>query len=69
MTTSSPVKSMPLIYVIDGNCMSISHVGTIDTPSLSLPNTYRIPNLTFNLASVSELYDLGLNVSFSPNSC
>ena len=40
MTTSSLAKFLPPIYAIDGNYMNISHIGTIDTPSLSLPHTY-----------------------------
>ncbi|TYK04970.1 putative mitochondrial protein [Cucumis melo var. makuwa] len=40
MTTSSPKKSLPPLYVADGNCMNIPHIGTIDTPSLSLSHTY-----------------------------
>ena len=55
MSTSSPAKSLPSIYAADGNCMNISHTG----------NHY----YTFNLVSVGQLCDLGLNVSFSPNGC
>ena len=40
MSTSSSAKSLPSIYVADGNCMNISHTSTIDTPSLHLPHTY-----------------------------
>ena len=71
MSTSSPTKSLHSIYVADGNCMNIphTHTGTIDTPNLHLPQTYYVPNLTFNLVSVSQLCDLGLTVSFSPNGC
>ena len=67
MTTSSPKKSLPPLYIADGNCMNIPHIGTIDTPSLSLSHTYCIPNLTFNLVSVGQLCDLDLTISFSPN--
>ena len=69
MTSSSPTKTLPPIYVADGNCMNISHIGTIDTPSLSLSYTYCVPNLTFNLMSVGQLCELGLTMSFSPNGC
>ena len=69
MTSSSPAKSLPPIYAADGNCMNISHIGTIDTPSLSLSHTYCVPNLTFNLVSVGQLCELGLTVSFSLNGC
>ena len=69
MSTSRPAKSLPSIYVADGNYMNISHTGTIDTLTLHLPQTYCVPNLTFNLVSVGQLCDLGLTVSFSPNGC
>jgi len=49
--------------------MNITHMGTINTPSLNLPHTYCVPNLTFNLVSVGQLCDLGLTVSFSSNGC
>ncbi|KAL0546824.1 hypothetical protein IC582_016742 [Cucumis melo] len=69
MNTPSPVKSLPPIYAADGNCMNITHIGTVNTPSMNLPHTYCVPNLTFNLVSVGQLCDLGLTVSFSPNDC
>ncbi|KAA0043166.1 Retrovirus-related Pol polyprotein from transposon TNT 1-94 [Cucumis melo var. makuwa] len=69
MNTPSPAKSLPPIYVADDNCMNITHIGTINTPSLNLPHTYYVPNLTFNLVSVGQLCDLRLTVSFSPNGC
>ncbi|KAA0037379.1 Retrovirus-related Pol polyprotein from transposon TNT 1-94 [Cucumis melo var. makuwa] len=69
INTPSPAKSLPPIYAADGNCMNITHIGTINTPSLNLPHTYCVPNLTFNLVSVGQLCDLGLTVYFSPNGC
>ncbi|XP_050938612.1 uncharacterized protein LOC127148571 [Cucumis melo] len=65
----SPAKSLPPIYAADGNCMNITHIGTINAPSLNLSHTYCVPNLNFNLVSVGQLCDLGLTVSFSPNGC
>ncbi|KAL0541716.1 hypothetical protein IC582_021771 [Cucumis melo] len=69
MNTPSPAKSLPPIYAADGNCMNITHIGTVNTPSMNLPHTYCVPNLTFNLVSVGQLCDLGLIVTFSPNGC
>ncbi|KAL0554223.1 hypothetical protein IC582_008140 [Cucumis melo] len=69
MNTPSPTKSLPPIYVADGNCINITHMGIINTPSLNLLHTYCVPNLTFNLVSVGQLCDLGLTVSFSSNGC
>ncbi|KAL4018546.1 hypothetical protein IC575_022144 [Cucumis melo] len=69
MNIPSPAKSLPPIYAADGNCMNITHIGTVNTPSMNLPHTYCVPNLTFNLVSVGQLCDLGLTVTFSPNGC
>ncbi|XP_050945481.1 uncharacterized protein LOC127150835 [Cucumis melo] len=69
MNTPSPTKSLPPIYAADSNYMNITHMGTINTPSLNLPHTYCVPKLTFNLVSVGQLCDLGLIVSFSSNGC
>ena len=53
---SSPIlaQSLPPIHSADGNHMSISHIGTVNTPTINLSNTYHVPNLTFNLASVGQ---------------
>lgn len=69
MPSSSPASSLPPIHTANGNCMSISHVGTVITPTLNLPNSYHVPNLTFNLASVGQLCDFGLIFPFSSNGC
>ena len=69
ITFSSSAKFLPPIYDADGNCMNISHIGTIDTLDLRLSHTYNVPNLTFNLVSVGQLCDIGLTVSFSLNGC
>ena len=60
-----PIQSLPLIHSVDGNDMSISYIGTVNTPTINLLNTNHVPNLTFNLASVGQLYDLGLTIIFS----
>ncbi|KAL4035953.1 hypothetical protein IC575_004667 [Cucumis melo] len=63
------VQSLPPIHSADGNPMSISHIGTVNTPTIKLSNTYHVPNLTFNLASVGQLCDLGLTIIFSSHGC
>jgi hypothetical protein len=40
------------IHTADGSLMPVSHIGSISLPNLSLPNTYLIPKLNFNLISV-----------------
>lgn len=69
MSSSTPSSSLPPIHAANGNCMFICHVGTMITPTLNFPKTYHVLNLTFNLAFVGQLCDLGLIVSFSSNGC
>ncbi|KAL0543679.1 hypothetical protein IC582_018781 [Cucumis melo] len=64
-----PIHLLPPIHSIDGNHMSISHIGTVNTPTIKLSNTYHVPNLTFNLASVGQLCDVGLTIVFSSHGC
>ncbi|KAA0062655.1 Retrovirus-related Pol polyprotein from transposon TNT 1-94 [Cucumis melo var. makuwa] len=45
--------------------MSTSHIGTVNTSTINLSNTYHVPNLTFNLVSVGQLCNLGLTIVFS----
>ena len=59
------VQSLPPVHFADGNHMSISHIDTVNTPTIKLSNTYHVPNLTFNLAFVGQLCGLGLTIVFS----
>ena len=61
--------SLPLIHTANNTPMSITHVGHASTSHLSLPETYCVPSLAFNLISVGQLCDLGLNVLFSSSGC
>ena len=65
LSSPIPVHSLPPIYSTDGNHIFISHIGTVTTPTIKLSNTYHVPNLTFNLAYVGQLCDLGLTIIFS----
>jgi hypothetical protein len=47
------------IHTADGSLMHVSHTGSISLSNLSLPNTYLIPKLNFNLISIGQLCDLG----------
>lgn len=37
MIASTLAKSFPSIYAINGKCMTLSHVGTVDTPLWAFP--------------------------------
>ena len=54
LSSTIPVHSLPPIHSANGNHMSISHIGIVKTPTINLSNTYHVPNLTFNLASVGN---------------
>ena len=45
--------------------MSVSHIGTISSPDLTIPDTYLVPKLSLNLLSVGQLCELGLDLHFS----
>ena len=45
--------------------MTATHIGNNDTSTLYIPETYLIPNLTFDLISVGRLCDFDLDLHFS----
>ena len=49
--------------------MTIDHVGYISTYALSLPHTYYIYKLSYNLIYVGQLCNIGLTVLFSFTGC
>jgi len=57
------------ITTINGDSVTLSGIGTIVTPSLSLFNVYYVPGLAMNHAFVGKIYDSRYNVCFSPCAC
>ena len=57
------------IHTADGSLMNVSHKGSISMSKLTLPDTYLIPKLNFNLISVGQLVDLGYDINFSSSGC
>jgi hypothetical protein len=57
------------IHTADGSLMNVSHKGSISMSNLSLPNTYLIRKLNFNLIFVGQLCDLGYELTFSSSGC
>ena len=53
------------IYTVDRTPMPVSHKGTITSPCLSLSDTFHIPKLSFNLLSVGQLCELGVDLLFT----
>ena len=57
------------IHTADGSPMNVSHNGSVSMPNLTLPDTFLIPQLNFNLISVGQLVDLGYDLTFSSSGC
>ena len=62
-------SSLPPIHTANDTPMAITHIENVSDSNLHLPDTYYIPSLAFNLISVGQLCDLGLNVLFSSSGC
>jgi hypothetical protein len=60
-----PLAPSPIIYTTDSSHMYVSHIDTISSPDLTIPDTYLVPKLSLNLLSVGQLCELGLNLHFS----
>ena len=55
----------PIIYTADNSHMSISHIGTVSSPNLTIPNTYLVSKLSLNFLFVDQLCELSLDLHFS----
>ena len=60
---------LPTITTADSSAMTVSHVGSIFTPNLSISYVFCVPKLHLNLLSVGQLTELGLNLFFSSRGC
>ena len=57
------------ITTVDDSAMTVSHVGSISIPNLSVSDVFCVPKLHLNLLSVGQLTELGLNLFFSSRDC
>jgi hypothetical protein len=64
-----PTTHAPLIQATNGSHIAANHTGFVSTPTLSLSDTYLIPNLTLNLISVCQLCELGFDLWFGSSGC
>uniref|UniRef100_A0A2N9ISU3 Reverse transcriptase Ty1/copia-type domain-containing protein n=1 Tax=Fagus sylvatica TaxID=28930 RepID=A0A2N9ISU3_FAGSY len=69
LTSAHTPPVLPTITTADGSAMTVSHVGSISTPNLSVSDVFCVPKLYLNLLSVGQLTELGLNLFFSSRSC
>ena len=59
-----PTTHTSLIQTANSSHIAASHTSSVSTHTLSLSNTYLILNLTLNLISVDQLYELGFDLWF-----
>uniref|UniRef100_A0A2N9EL95 Reverse transcriptase Ty1/copia-type domain-containing protein n=1 Tax=Fagus sylvatica TaxID=28930 RepID=A0A2N9EL95_FAGSY len=69
LTSAHTPPVLPTITTADGSAMTVSHVGSISTPNLSISDVFCVPKLHLNLLSVGQLTKLGLNLFFSSRGC
>uniref|UniRef100_A0A2N9HM25 Integrase catalytic domain-containing protein n=1 Tax=Fagus sylvatica TaxID=28930 RepID=A0A2N9HM25_FAGSY len=69
LTSAHTPPILPTITTADGSAMTVSHVGSISTPNLSVSDVFCVPKLHLNLLSVGQLTELGLNLFFSSRGC
>uniref|UniRef100_A0A2N9GD96 Reverse transcriptase Ty1/copia-type domain-containing protein n=1 Tax=Fagus sylvatica TaxID=28930 RepID=A0A2N9GD96_FAGSY len=69
LTSAHTPPILPTITTADGSAMTVSHVGSISTPNLSISDVFCVPKLHLNLLSVGQLTELGLNLFFSSRGC
>jgi hypothetical protein len=55
--------------IADGTLIRAARIGSISTSNFSLSNVYYVPNIAWNVVSVSQLYDSGYSVRFSSTRC
>jgi hypothetical protein len=63
-TTYAPPSHTSLIHTADGSSMTVQTIETVHTPSLSVPDVFHVPKLSFNLLSVGQLCGLGYRLIF-----
>uniref|UniRef100_A0A2N9E5K5 Reverse transcriptase Ty1/copia-type domain-containing protein n=1 Tax=Fagus sylvatica TaxID=28930 RepID=A0A2N9E5K5_FAGSY len=64
-----PTTHAPLIQTANDSHITANHTGSVSTPTLSLSDTYLIPNLTLNLISIGQLCELGFDLWFGSSGC
>jgi hypothetical protein len=67
-TTYAPPSHTSLIHTANGSSMTIQTIGTVHTPSLSVPDVFHVPKLSFDLLSVGKLCELGYRLVFDSSS-
>ena len=69
LTSAYTLHVLPIIITVDGFAMTVSHVGSISTPNLSVSDVFCVHKLHLNLLFVGQLTELGLNLFFFSRDC
>jgi hypothetical protein len=69
LTSAHTPPVLPTITTADSSAMTVSYVGSISTPNLSVSDVFCVPKLHLNILSVGQLTELGLNMFFSSRGC
>ena len=64
-----PTTHAPLIQTANSSHIFANHTSSVSTSTLSLSDTYLIPNLTLNLISIGQLCELGYDLWFGSSGC
>lgn len=65
-STKSHSFNIPKIHTANGSTLQVSHINSISTSNLTVPDLYLLPQLSLNLPFVGQICDLGHHVHFSP---
>ena len=49
--------------------MHVQNIGTINTPKMSIYDVFHVSKISLNLLSVSQLYEVGVNIHFLSHGC
>lgn len=60
---------IPSISIADGSSLTITQVGHVFTPKLSITDNYLVPKVGLKLLSVGPICDMGFEVHFSSTGC
>jgi hypothetical protein len=69
LTSAYTPPVLPTITTVDGSVMTVSHIGSISTPNLSVSDVFCVLKLYLNILSVGQLTELGLNLFFFSRGC
>ncbi|KAL3534831.1 hypothetical protein ACH5RR_003292 [Cinchona calisaya] len=67
--TKRPISHSSPVHTANNSSLHINHIGSTTTSDINIPDTYYVPNLSFNLLYVGQFCDLDFNLNFLKNDC